>query len=243
MSLTSLIILTGCGSKDNELLAAIENSYDLSTGSIESNFEYTTEYNNIDIEGTVDGNIKVLFGNEYSKVTANINFEDESENIEYYIDSKDNIISNDNDRNINYTPLFTDAPNIGDYIESIPKPKKTTISINDKDISVDSYAFDFGTLDTKAAKIIFDPIVKLGFVSSDILQSDEINGDFTLTYFVDPTSDQLLKECFTYTSQEDDSLSTNTTVKVSNIYNYDETTVELPAGYGEQASSEVESAE
>lgn len=244
MSLTSLVLLTGCGSKDNELLTAIENSYDLKTGSIESNFEYTTEYNNIDIEGTVAGKIKVLFGDQYSKVTADIIFEDDSENIEYYVDGKDNIISNDFEHNVSYTPLFTEAPNIGDSLtDSIPVPTAETIEINNTEIKVDTYEFDFNTLDTKAANTIFDPVIKLGFVSTEILQSEQIDGDFSLTYYVDPTTDKLVKECFKYNSQEENSLSTNTTVEISNIYDYSETTVELPAGYGDQTTSDVESSE
>lgn len=243
MSLSSLLLLSGCSTQDNELLTAIENSYDLKTGSIESNFIYETEYNNIDIEGVVDGNIKILFGDEYSKVNAIINFEDDSEHIEYYVDDKDNIISNDFDQELSYTPLFSTAPDLSSHIDEIPAPTKETIKVNDQELAVDTYEFNFTSLDTGTAKLIFDAIVKLGFVSSDILQSEQIDGQFTLKFFVDPETDRLIKECFTFSNQEDNSLSTNTKVEITNIYDYTATTVELPEGYGQQSASEVESSE
>lgn len=238
MSLASLLLVTGCGAKDNELLTAINNSYDLDTGSIESNFAYSTEYNNIDIEGTVAGKIKILFGEKYDKVSANVNFENNKENIEYFVDNKGNIITESSESNVVYAPLYMEAPEINSYLDKIPEPTQETISIKGKDVKVNKYIFTFDALDTKVAKAMFDPILKLGFVSTNILQNEQITGKFNLSYFVDPETGNLLKEKISFSNQADDTLSTKTNVEITNTYNYDKTDVELPAGYGDDIVSE-----
>lgn len=239
MSLASLILLSGCGTEDNELLTAIDNSYDLKTGSIESSFSYSTKYNNIDIEGTVAGKIKILFGDQYDKVSANVNFEDNNETIEYYVDNKGNIITESAESNVAYAPLYIEAPDLKNYIDKIPAPTQETTMVNGKNVAVNKYSFNFGSLDTEVVRAMFDPILKLGFVSTNILQNEQINGDFSLNYFVDPTTGNLLKEVISFSNSSDDSLATKTNVEITNIYNYDQTDVELPARYGEDASSEA----
>lgn len=240
MSLASLVLLTGCGSEENELVSAIENSYDLNTGSIVSDFDYTTEYNNIDIEGTVDGQIKILFGEDYDKISADVNFKDKKEAIEYYVDKKGDIITDNPESDVVYAPLYIDAPQLGDYVSQIPEPTQDKIEVDGKELAVNKYEFNFESLNTDIATAMFDPIVKLGFISSDILQSETIAGKFTLTYFVDPETGNLVKEALTFGNQSEGDLAAKTSIEVTNTYNYDETTVELPEGYGE-ASSEVAS--
>lgn len=243
MSLVSLLLVTGCGAEDNELLTAINNSYDLNTGSIESSFVYSTEYNNIDIEGTVAGNIKILFGENYDKVSANVNFEDNKENIEYFVDNKGNVITKNSESNVAYAPLYIEAPELKNYIDKVPAPTQEMISADGKNIKANKYSFKFDALDTKVVKAMFDPILKLGFVSTNILQNEQINGQFNLDYFVDPETGHLLKEKISFSNQSDDTLSTKTNVEITNTYNYDKTDVELPVGYGDNVGSDAEGSE
>ncbi len=245
MSLVSLIAFTGCSSEENELLSAIDNSYDLNTGSIVSNFDYTTEYNNIDIAGTVDGQVKILFGSDYDKIAANVNFEDKKEVIEYYVDKKGDIITENTDSDVVYAPLYIEAPELDEYAEQVPEPTAAEINVDGAKVKVNKYSFKFEKLNTEVAKSMFDPIVKLGFVSTDVLQSELIEGTFNLNYFVDPETGNLVKETLSFTNEANNSIATKTKIEVANTYNYDETEVELPAGYGEaksEATSEVEAA-
>lgn len=236
MSLASLITLTGCSGEENELLKAIDNSYDLNSGSIVSKFDYTTEYNNIDIAGTVDGTIKILFGDDYDKISANINFEDAKDSFEYYIDNKGKVVANTQNSDVAYAPLYIEAPDLGIYEDSVPEPTKATIKINDKDVNVNQYSFNFDKLNSEVAKSLFDPIIKLGFISPDILQADEITGNFKLNYYVEPESGNLVKESLEFSNKDDDKLDTKTSINIENVYTYDEQNVTLPEGYGEVAS-------
>lgn len=240
MSLATLLVFTGCGSEENELISAINNSYDLDTGSITSKFNYTTEYENIDIAGTVEGKLKIAFGKDYDKVSADVNFEDKAEKFEYYVDNKGNIITDQMTSDMLFAPLYTSAPDLNSSVESIPEPKEATIKYDGADVTVNQYAFTFDQLDADVAKSMFDPIVKLGFISSEVLQGDVIEGSFKLTYNVNPETGMLLSESLKYASKVDDSLSTKTTVTIKNTYSYDETEVELPAGYGEESEAASE---
>lgn len=240
MSLTLLILFTGCSSEQNELITAIDKSYDLDTGSIVSNFNYTTEYNNIDIAGTVDGQIEILYGDDYDKVTANINFGEKNDAIEYYVDKKENIINEDSKSDVVYAPLYLEGPELDGYIEQIPEPTTTELEIAGQSQTVNQYSFELASLETEVAEAMFDPIVKLGFVSPDVLKSETIDGTFNLNYYVDPETGYLLKENLSYTSQADNTISTKTTISIENTYDYEQTIVELPAGYGD-ASSEATS--
>lgn len=246
MSLASLITLTGCSGEDNELLNAIDNSYDLNSGSIVSKFDYTTEYNNIDIEGTVDGTIKILFGDDYDKISADVNFEDAKDSFEYYVDNKGEVIADTQNSDVAYAPLYIDAPDLGIYEDSVPEPTKATIKIDDKDVDVNQYSFNFEKLNTEVAKSMFDPIIKLGFVSPDVLQTDEITGNFKLNYYVEPETGNLVKESLEFSNNDNNKLDTKTSIKIENVYTYDEQEVTLPDGYGEvtsEATSEVASEE
>lgn len=238
MSLATLITLTGCSSDDNELVTAIGKSYDLETGSIESKFNYTTEYGNIDIAGTVSGDINIEFGDDLDKISANVNFEDKQDKFEYYVDHKGNIISDDVDTDVMFAPLYINAPDLDPYIESIPEPKSITKSIDGVDKQFNMYTFSFEKLDTEVAKSLFDPVIKLGFVSTDILQGDIIDGTFKLTYVVDPETGLLYSEKVNFVSEEDDNLSTKTTININNMYNYDQTDVSLPEELSTSEQSE-----
>lgn len=238
----SLITLTGCGSEENELLNAIDNSYDMKTGSIVSNFDYTTEYNNIDIEGTVAGTINILFGSDYDQISADIEFEDAKDSFEYYVDNKGNVIAEDQNSEVAYAPLYIEAPDLEMYEESVPEPEQTTIKIDGQEMTVNQYSFEFEKLNTEVAKSMFDPVIKLGFVSPDILQTDEISGTFKLDYYVDSESGNLVKESLEFANKKDNELDTKTSIKIVNTYSYDEEEVTLPEGYG-LATSETSSEE
>lgn len=236
ITFASLIALSGCGAEENELLNAIDNSYDLDTGQIQSKFDYTTEYNNIDIEGTVSGLITIDFGNDLDKITANINFEGSEDQFEYYVDSKGNIISNTESTEVDYAPLYIDAPNLSDFAEEIPEPKASTFKTEDGEIDVNVYTFEFTELSTDIAKSLFDPIIKLGFVSTEVLQRETIEGNFKLNYYVDIETGKLVAETLDYSNKTTDNLTTKTEIHIENTYSYEENIVELP-----QSESETES--
>ncbi len=243
ISIAALIGLTACGSEQNELISAIEKSYDLDTGTITSKFEYTTEYNNLELEGTVEGNLKVQFGSKYDLVTANVGYGDSSDVIEYYVDQNGEVVGDAGEEvDSLYAPLYIEAPQLDAYADSIPEPTETTIKVDGQDTTVNQYTLEFAKVDTDIAKTLFDPIVKLGFISSDILNANEIVGKFTMNYFVDPETGLLVKEELSFSNEEDNELSTKTKVKITNTYNYDEVEVELKDTEASEASSEASEA-
>ncbi len=237
------ILLTGCSSNDNELLSAIEDSYNLKTGTIQSDFKYSTQYANIEIEGVVEGSIDISFGSDYDKITADINFDDNSDKVEYYVDNKGEILSANDSSDVSYAPLYIEAPDLSKYEEDILEPKATTIKVDGKETKVNEYTFKFEKLDTEVAKSMFDPIIKLGFVSADIMQEDFIDGTFNLSYFVNPETGLLEKETLSFTQTGDDTQSTKTTVKIENVYSYDEVEVEVPASLLESEKQTEETSE
>lgn len=237
------ILLAGCSANDNELLSAIEDSYDLKTGTIQSDFKYSTQYDNIEIEGVVEGTINIAFGSDYDKITADINFDDNSDKVEYYVDNKGEILSADDEGEVLYAPLYIDAPDLSKYEDDILEPKSTKIKVDGKDVNVNEYTFEFDKLDTEVAKSMFDPIIKLGFVSADIMQADFINGTFNLSYYVNPETGLLEKESLSFTQTGDDTQSTKTTVKIENNYSYEEVEVEVPASLLDEDKTNEESSE
>ncbi|WOO88175.1 hypothetical protein RZE82_04405 [Mollicutes bacterium LVI A0039] len=237
MSIASMITLTGCGSNEHELIQAIDNSYDLSTGQIVSKFDYTTEYNNIEIAGTVKGLITIDFGKDVDKISAQINFEGNEDAFEYYVDNKGNIIA-DNEQSL-YAPLYIDAPDLSEYLEELPEPVYTVVDVDGVETPVNQYTLLLEEMSTPVAKSIFDPIIKMGFVSSDVLQLEKIKGDFTLNYYVNPETGLLVSETLDYTNSTDDGLNTKTTIHIENSYSYEENEVSLPT---EEASADVSEA-
>lgn len=237
------ILLTGCSATDNELLSAIEDSYDLKTGIIQSDFKYSTQYDNIEIKGVVEGSINIAFGSDYDKITANINFDGNSDKVEYYVDNKGEILSADDEGEVSYAPLYIDVPDLSKYEDDILEPKTTKIKVDGKEVNVNEYTFEFDKLDTEVAKSMFDPIIKLGFVSADIMQADFINGTFNLSYYVNPETGLLEKESLSFTQSGDDSQSTKTTIKIENVYSYEEVEVEVPASLLEEDKTNEESSE
>lgn len=230
------ILLTGCSSSDNELLAAIDNSYNLKTGTIQSDFKYSTEYENIEIEGVVDGSINIDFGSKYDKITADINFDDKSDKVEYYVDNKGNILSANNTGEVSFAPLYIEAPDLSKYEDQILEPSPTTIKVDGNEVKVNEYTFKFDKLDADVAKSMFDPIIKLGFVSADVLQAEFVDGTFNLSYYVNPETGLLEKESLSFTQKGDDTQSTKTVVKIENVYSYDEVEVEVPDNLSEEGS-------
>lgn len=243
MSVASIIVLTGCTTQQNELFTAIENSYSLKTGTIASKFEYTTEYNNINIAGTVNGNINISFGDKYDKVDADVNFEDKSDKFEYYVKKNGDIVTDKEDDIIQYTALYTEAPNFTGYEDQVPQPVAATVNVGGVDTQVNQYTFNFDSLDTQVVKSLFDPIIKLGFISSNVLKEDNLEGSFTLNYYIEPTSGNLVKEDLAFTNTEDNSLATKTIITISNEYSYEPTEVELPLGYGEKTDDKQSEAQ
>ncbi|WOO89993.1 hypothetical protein R2F61_04665 [Mollicutes bacterium LVI A0078] len=237
------ILLTGCSATDNELLSAIEDSYNLKTGTIQSDFKYSTQYDNIEIEGVVEGSINIAYGSDYDKITADINFDDNTDKVEYYVDNKGEILGADDEGEVLYAPLYIDAPDLSKYEDDILEPKSTKIKVDGKDVNVNEYTLELDKLDTEVAKSMFDPIIKLGFVSADIMQADFINGTFNLSYYVNPETGLLEKESLSFTQTGDDTQSTKTTVKIENNYSYDEVEVEVPASLLEEDKTNEESSE
>lgn len=236
ITFASMITLSGCGSESNELIDAINNSYNMDSGSIISNFQYTTEYGNIDIEGTVSGTIIADFSSDLDKVTASVNFKGSEESFEYYIDDKGNVIVSDSNADVLYSPLYDEAPDLEQYIGSIPVPESKTIKVDGEDVLVNEYNFKLDNLNNEVVKSLFDTVVKLGFVSSDILKEENIEGTYNLSFDVEAETGQLVEERLEYMSQGESSLSTSTSISVSNTYSYDNVDVDLPS----EAISEAE---
>lgn len=242
LSVAGLIALTGCGEEKNELISAIDGSYGMESGAITTTFSYTTEYDNIDLAGEVEGTLDLAFDKELDSVIGSIEFGDKTDNFEYFIDSKGNITSSGSNQDVLYSSLYEEAPDLSDFVEQIPTPESVEIDVDGSTVTANQYKLELDKLNTNVAIELFDPIIKLGFISAEVLNSDNVTGSFDLTFNVDPETSKMINSKIEYSNEEENEIGTKTDISIENVYSYEEQDVQVASDIESASDSEASEA-
>lgn len=234
MAVVGAILLSGCGSS-NELVDAIDNSYS-NSGKIISKYNYNTSYDNLEVGGDIKGAVTTTYGDDVSLIEGNIDFSGTNNEFTYYANDKDDVYSYDGSEVTEevLAPLYTESPDISDYIDSIPEPTNEEVEVDGVTYNSDVYSFAFDDgLNTGIASSMFDTVIKLGFVSSDLLTNEDVDGKFSLEFYVDSETGNLIKEVSKFSNADNDSDTTKTEITVVTTFDYEEQEVEVPSEVAE----------
>lgn len=239
LSVAGLIAFTGCGEEKNELVSAIDGSYGMESGAIATTFSYTTEYDNIDLAGEVEGTLDLAFDKELDSVIGSIAFGDKTDNFEYFIDNKGNITSSGNNEDVLYSSLYTEAPDLSEFVEQIPAPESVEIDVDGSTVTANQYKLELDSLSTDVAIELFDPIIKLGFISTEVLNSESVTGSFNLIFNVDPETSKMINSKMVYSNEENNEIGTKTNISIENVYSYVEQDVQAESDIESESTSEA----
>ncbi len=228
--LVMVMVLSGC-SASNPLLSAISQNYEMDEGKIKSSFIYNTTFDKLDLGGNIKGNILLTLGDEYDKLDVTTTYNDVDTNETFYIDEDDNALQLA-DKKVEtalITPIFEKDPDLSDLTEMEVTPKTETVTALGKEYKADKYTLKFDEkIDTDFAKILFETIIDLGLVDVDNLQSEQINGDFNLVFYIDQESGRLVREEFNFTNENTDTEGTSV-IRLTNEFSFEKEEFEVPS--------------
>lgn len=230
-------ILVGCSTNNTELNNAIYNSENMTTGSIQTNFKYSTDFGNVEVGGDVTGTLKLTYGETINLVTGNVTINDNADEFTYY-ENNNKVYSLDEDGNKveeTIAPFFTQVIDINTLTTDEVEAESTELEIGDTTVTTDAYTIELeNTLTGEQATTIFEVIAKLGFISSDVLAAETIPGKITIVFYVNPETGELLQEKVTYSNSEVEDKTSTTNIELETTYNYEAETFEVPSEINEE---------
>ncbi len=232
IAILSAIMLSGCATTNNELLQAIDDSYSMDSGKIISKYKYETSYDNLELGGEVKGTIAMSYSSPFDLIEGNIAFADTNQKFKYYVSEDNNVYSLENNKlqEKAMLPLYTNEPNLHKYQKKIPKPTTKTVTVAGEKYECDMYVIEASEqVDTKLVNALFETVIKLGLVGSDVLTADTISGNFSFTFYVDQSSGKLIKEIVTYQNQEEEGLASQIKVEIETSFDYSKQQFEVPS--------------
>lgn len=231
------LMLAGCGGGNNELSTAIYNSENMNTGVINADFTYKSDFGNVEVGGDVTGNVNLTYGETFDKVSGNITLNENVDDFTYYIND-DNVYSVDEDGNKvveTVTPFFHQTLDINELVTTIPEPTVEDIEIGDTTVTTNVYTIGIeNKISGEQAAALFDVVVKLGLVSSEVLSTDSIPGNITLVFYVDQQTGNLVKEVASYTNADVEDATSVTTIEATTTFDYQPATFEVPSQITEE---------
>ncbi len=229
----TIIILSGCVQNQDPLIQAVKNSFNIKNGTITCEFTYQNSYENIELASQINGNLTTIIDGKKEHVKGEINFNNNSQPVEYYIDNKGKVVSDYVKSPIAMLDLYRTEPDLSEFADMTFEPVASEVSESDSSEASDSsplktYSITSDQLSTELTRVLFEPIVRLGLIGAETLNTTTINGNFELTFVVDSENNQLISSSYNFRLEDEETLSDSLVITVNNSYDYEPAPIIIP---------------